>query len=155
MRAVIQRVSAASVRVGERTVGRIGPGLLVLLGIAHGDGVADADWLADKALGLRIFENESGKFDRSLLDVGGELLLVSQFTLLADTRKGRRPSFSGAAAPDAAIPLYEHFAGVAAGRGVRVATGEFGAAMDVELTNRGPVTILLDSSERHAAPAAA
>lgn len=148
MRAVVQRVSAAEVRVAERSVGRIGPGLVVLLGVAAGDSTADAEWMADKIVGLRIFENDAGKLDLSLCATGGALLVVSQFTLIADTRRGRRPSFSAAAPPDAAIPLYEHFLQAAAGHGVPVARGEFGAAMDVHLTNHGPLTILLDSDER-------
>lgn len=148
MRAVIQRVSEASVRVGERLVGRIGSGLLVLLGIAAADAAADADWMLDKILALRIFENDAGRFDLSLTDVGGALLVVSQFTLIADTRRGKRPSFSDAARPEAAVPLYSRFVSGAAARGVEVATGEFGAAMDVRLVNRGPVTIVLDSAAR-------
>lgn len=148
MRAVVQRVSDAEVRVAERSVGRIGPGLLVLLGIANGDSPADAEWMADKVVGLRIFENDSGKLDLCLRAVGGALLVVSQFTLIADTRRGHRPSFSAAAPPDAAIPLYEHFLQAAASHGVSVSRGEFGAAMNVHLTNRGPLTILLDSGER-------
>lgn len=148
MRAVIQRVSEASVRVGERLVGRIGSGLLVLLGIAAADGAADADWMLDKVLALRIFENDAGRFDLSVTDVGGALLVVSQFTLIADTRRGKRPSFSDAARPEAAVPLYARFVAGATARGVEVATGEFGAAMDVRLVNRGPVTIVLDSAAR-------
>jgi D-aminoacyl-tRNA deacylase len=148
VRAVIQRVAAARVTVGERLVGAIGRGALVLLGIAQDDSEDDADWLLDKLLGLRIFENASGKFDNSLRDVRGELLTVSQFTLLADTTKGRRPSFSGAARPEQAIPLYEHFVTRARAQGVTVATGEFGAHMQVELINDGPVTIILDSKQR-------
>ena len=148
MRAVVQRVSTARVTVGDRTVGAIGPGLLVLLGIAITDTPADAQWLLDKLLDLRIFENERGHFDRSLRDTKGELLVVSQFTLLADTRKGRRPSFIRAARPEQAIPLYEGFVNVARTQGFTVATGEFGASMNVELVNSGPVTIVLDSVER-------
>lgn len=145
MRAVVQRVSRARVRVGERLVGEIGPGLAVLLGVAADDAPADADWLLDKLLDLRIFENEAGKFDRSLRECGGELLVVSQFTLLADTGKGRRPSFSAAARPELAVPLYERFVARARGAGVRVATGEFGARMEVTFVNDGPVTLVLDS----------
>jgi D-tyrosyl-tRNA(Tyr) deacylase len=147
MRAVIQRVATARVTVGERTVGVIGPGLLVFVGIATDDTAADADWVLDKLLDMRIFENDVGKFDRSLRESGGALLVVSQFTLLADTRKGRRPSFSAAARPEHAIPLYEHFAARARAQGVTVATGEFGAHMQVALVNDGPVTITLDSRE--------
>jgi len=148
MRAVVQRVAAARVWVDERIVGSIGPGLLVLLGIAASDTAAEADWLLDKLLDLRIFENDSGKFDRALRETDGELLVVSQFTLLADTRKGRRPSFTDAAPAAVAVPLYEHFVARARARGVTVATGEFGARMRVELTNDGPVTIVLDTPDR-------
>jgi D-tyrosyl-tRNA(Tyr) deacylase len=145
---VIQRVSAARVTVGGDLVGAIGPGVLVFLGIANRDTEAEADWLLDKLLDLRIFEDESGKFNRSLHDLNGELLVVSQFTLLADTRKGRRPSFTAAAAPEQAVPLYEHMIRRARGRGVTVASGRFGARMRVELVNEGPVTIILDSNDR-------
>ena len=148
MRAVVQRVSAARVTVDGRLVGSIGLGLLVLLGIAEDDTLGTADWLLDKLLDLRIFENERGKFDKSLREIEGELLVVSQFTLLADTRKGRRPSFSGAARPEHAVPVYEHVVARARAQGIRVATGEFGARMQVELVNDGPVTIVLDSAER-------
>lgn len=145
MRAVIQRVAGARVTVGERLVGAIQRGLVALVGIATGDTDADADWLLDKMLNLRIFENERGKFDKSLREVGGELLLVSQFTLLGDTRKGRRPSFTDAAGPEQAVPLYERLLHRAKGQGVTVAGGEFGAHMQVELVNDGPVTVILDS----------
>ena len=148
MRAVVQRVAAARVTVAERMLGSIGDGLVVLLGVANDDTSDDGDWLLDKLLDLRIFENDSGKFDRSVRDVAGALLVVSQFTLLADTRKGRRPSFTDAARPDVAVPLYERFVTRARAQGVRVATGEFGAHMRVELTNDGPVTIILDSRDR-------
>jgi D-tyrosyl-tRNA(Tyr) deacylase len=148
VRAVIQRVSAARVTVGDDLVGAIGPGLLVLLGIANSDTELEADWLLDKLLDLRIFEDEGGRFNRSLQDLNGELLVVSQFTLLADTRKGRRPSFTAAARPEQAVPLYEHMIRRAHGRGVTVATGRFGARMRVELVNEGPVTIILDSNDR-------
>jgi len=148
MRAVIQRVTAARVRVGERVTGAIGPGLLALVGIAVDDDVGEADWLLDKMLDLRIFENETGKFDRSLREVAGALMLVSQFTLLADTRKGRRPSFTAAAPPAHAMPLYERLVARARSAGVTVATGEFGAHMQVELVNDGPVTVILDSRSR-------
>jgi D-tyrosyl-tRNA(Tyr) deacylase len=144
MRAVVQRVSRASVAVEGRTVGKIGPGLLVLLGVAAEDSEAEADWMADKLLGLRIFANEAGKFDRSVADIGGEMLVVSQFTLYADTRKGRRPSFTGAAPPAHAIPLYERVL-ERLGRGVPVQRGVFGAHMDVELVNDGPVTVIVDT----------
>jgi D-tyrosyl-tRNA(Tyr) deacylase len=144
VRAVVQRVSRASVSVEGRVVARIGAGLLVLLGVAADDGEAGADWMAEKLLGLRIFANDAGKFDRSVAEVGGEVLVVSQFTLYADTRKGRRPSFTGAAAPELAAPLYERVV-ERIGRAVRVQPGVFGAHMDVELVNDGPVTIIVDS----------
>jgi D-aminoacyl-tRNA deacylase len=140
MRAVVQRVSRASCSPG----GSIGRGLCILLGVAEGDEVAGADRLAEKVARLRIFENEEGKFDRSLLDTGGAALVVSQFTLLADTAKGNRPSFSGAARPEVAEPLYERFAERLRALGVEVATGVFGARMAVELVNDGPVTIILE-----------
>jgi len=148
VRAVIQRVSAAQVTVGDELAGAIGPGLLVLLGIASGDTAVEADWLLDKLLDLRIFEDEEGKLNRSVRDLNGELLVVSQFTLLADTRKGRRPSFAAAARPELAIPLYEHLVHRARDRGVTVATGRFGARMRIELVNEGPVTLILDSNDR-------
>jgi len=148
VRAVVQRVSGARVSVDDRLVGAIRRGLLVLVGIAADDTAAEADWLLDKIVDLRIFENELGKFDKSLKDIRGELLLVSQFTLLADTRKGRRPSFTPAARPQQAVPLYEHLLQRARDQGVTTASGEFGAHMRVELTNDGPVTILLDSKDR-------
>jgi D-tyrosyl-tRNA(Tyr) deacylase len=148
MRAVVQRVSGANVVVDGRVAGQIGTGLLILLGIAQDDTREDADWLVHKVLELRIFENEAGKFDRALDDCGGELLVVSQFTLLADTRKGRRPSFSAAARPERAVPLYEYFVSRARMRGARVAEGQFGARMQVGLVNDGPVTIVLDSRDR-------
>jgi D-tyrosyl-tRNA(Tyr) deacylase len=145
VRAVVQRVSRAAVSVDGRVVARIGRGLLVLLGVAADDGEAVADWMADKLLGLRIFANDAGKFDRSVADVGGEVLVVSQFTLYADTRKGRRPSFVGAAPPEHAAPLYERVVERIA-RGVPVQPGVFGAHMDVELVNDGPVTVIVDSA---------
>ena len=145
MRAVIQRVSEAAVDVDGETVGRIGRGLLALIGVSVHDGDRQADWIADKLLGLRIFENAEGKFDASVVDVGGGVLVVSQFTLYADTRKGRRPSFSGAAPAAVAEPLYEHVVASIAARGVAVAAGRFGAHMAVSLVNDGPVTIVLDS----------
>jgi D-tyrosyl-tRNA(Tyr) deacylase len=141
-------VSAARVTVGERTAGSIHRGLLALVGIATCDTTAEADWVIDKLLDLRIFENEVGKFDRSLRDIRGELLLVSQFTLLANTRQGRRPSFTDAARPEQALPLYEHMIQRARAQGVTVASGEFGAHMQVELLNDGPVTIVLDTADR-------
>ncbi len=146
MRAVVQRVSEASVEVEGREIARINRGLLVLLGVAAADGPQHADWIADKILNLRIFENDAGKFDASVLSVGGGVLVVSQFTLYADTRKGRRPSFSAAAPPEHAEPLYEHTIAAIAARGVPVGRGRFGARMAVRLTNDGPVTILLDTA---------
>jgi D-aminoacyl-tRNA deacylase len=143
VRAVLQRVSRAAVRVDGRVVGEVGPGLLVLLGVAAGDDDAVADRLAGKVARLRIFERD-GRFDASLLDTGGGALVVSQFTLLADTRKGNRPSFSAAAPPGDAEPLYERFCAVLRTLGVPVETGAFGVRMEVELVNDGPVTIVLD-----------
>ncbi len=145
---MVQRVARAQVCVGSRTIGRIESGLLVLLGVAGSDAEVDVDWLVDKLVELRIFADESGRFDRSLRDVGGGLLVVSQFTLFADTRKGRRPSFSQAAQPEKAIPLYERFLARARALGLTVESGEFGAHMQVTLENDGPVTLLLDSTER-------
>jgi D-tyrosyl-tRNA(Tyr) deacylase len=144
MRAVVQRVSEASVTVDGEVVARIGRGLLVLLGIAAGDGPEAAEWMAEKLAGLRIFENESGKFDRSVAEVGGAMLIVSQFTLCADTRKGRRPSFAAAAPPERAVPLYERVAARVAALGLPVETGRFGARMQVHLVNDGPVTVVVD-----------
>ena len=146
MKAVIQRVSSARVRVGERTVGEIGKGFLVLLGVAGDDTGRDADILAAKTARLRVFEDGDGKMNLSLGDVGGGVLCVSQFTLLADVRKGNRPSFTPAAAPETAIPLYERYMDALKKEGVSpVAHGEFGADMQVSLVNDGPVTILYDS----------
>ena len=144
MRAVVQRVSSASVRVDGDTVGACGLGLLVLIGARHEDTSETAMRLAAKIARLRIFPNDAGRFDRSLLDVGGEALVVSQFTLLADTAKGTRPDFSEAASRDQAEPLYEAFRDALAEQGVRVATGVFGAYMEVEIVNDGPVTIVLE-----------
>jgi D-tyrosyl-tRNA(Tyr) deacylase len=144
VRAVCQRVSEARVRVDGVVTGEIATGLLVLLGVARTDGPDDAERLAAKVARLRIFGDERGKFDRSLLDVGGAALVVSQFTLIADTRKGNRPSFAAAAPPDIAEPAYEQFCAALAAHGVRVAKGVFGARMAVELVNEGPVTIVLD-----------
>jgi D-tyrosyl-tRNA(Tyr) deacylase len=140
MRAVVQRVSRARSTPG----GAIGAGLCVLLGVAAGDGSADADRLAAKVARLRIFEDQDGRFDRSVLDTGGAVLVVSQFTLIAETAKGNRPSFSGAARPEEAEPLYERFADALRALGVPVETGVFGARMAVELENDGPVTIVLE-----------
>jgi D-tyrosyl-tRNA(Tyr) deacylase len=145
MRAVVQRVSQASVEVEGRVVGQIDGGVLVLLGIGAGDGAVEAALLAEKIAHMRIFPDQEGRFNRSLLDVGGGALVVSQFTLYADTRRGRRPSFSAAAAPELAEPLVEAFVTVLRQRQVAVATGVFGAHMHVALVNDGPVTIILDS----------
>jgi D-aminoacyl-tRNA deacylase len=144
MRAVCQRVSAARVRVGGAVTGEIGLGMVVLLGVASGDDRAAAERLAGKTARLRIFGDEQGRFDRSILDVVGAALVVSQFTLIADTRKGNRPSFVGAAPPEEAEPLYEHFCTSLRSEGVPVETGVFGARMMVELVNDGPVTIVLE-----------
>ncbi|CAN5380291.1 D-aminoacyl-tRNA deacylase [soil metagenome] len=147
MRAVIQRVRRARVLVDERSVGSVGKGVLVLVAVSPRDGDGEVQWLADKVANLRIFSDEGGKMNRSLLDIGGEALVVSQFTLYGDARKGRRPSFvHGAAGPDAER-LYKEVAGGLDALGVTTATGEFGADMQVELINDGPVTILLDSDK--------
>ncbi len=145
MRAVLQRVTHASVVIGSETVGSIGPGLLVLVGVAQGDGPEEAQRLAAKTVDLRIFADDESQFSRSLLESGGAALVVSQFTLLADVRKGRRPSFTGAAPPEEASRLVDSFAEALRERGVSVATGRFGAHMRVELENDGPVTIVLDT----------
>jgi D-tyrosyl-tRNA(Tyr) deacylase len=143
MKAVLQRVSRASVRVGDELVGEVGPGLCVLLGVARGDGPQEAAKLAGKVARLRVFERD-GRFDLSLLDVDGEALVVSQFTLLGDTAKGNRPSFTEAGPPELAEPLYEAFCAELGSLGVSVATGRFGARMAVELVNDGPVTLILE-----------
>jgi len=148
MLALLQRVSSARVLVDGAEVGRIGPGLLVLLGVLRGDGEDDVDYLVDKTCRLRIFDDEAGKMNLSLLDTRGALLLVSQFTLAADCRKGRRPSYHQAAPPAEARSLYHRFAEGVRELGLEVATGRFGAMMDVRLCNQGPVTILLDSRLR-------
>lgn len=145
MRAVVQRVSSASVTVAERVTGEIGPGLLVLLGVEQGDGPADLQYIASKLRDLRIFADDDGKMNRSVLDVQGSVLVVSQFTLSGDARNGRRPSFAAAAPPQVARALYEEVVRELAASGLRVATGEFQAMMQVSLVNDGPVTILLDS----------
>ncbi|MFP5264892.1 MAG: D-aminoacyl-tRNA deacylase [Blastocatellia bacterium] len=145
MRAVVQRVSSARVEVAGRTVGEIGPGLLALLGVARDDGNEDADYLSEKIVNLRIFNDAEGRMNRSLSDAGGALLVVSQFTLYGDVRRGRRPSYIDAAEPEKANALYEYFVARVRARGVRVETGVFQAMMQVSLVNDGPVTILLDS----------
>jgi D-tyrosyl-tRNA(Tyr) deacylase len=145
VRAVVQRVSRAEVRVDGRSSGRIGRGLAVLLGVARDDGDDDVRLLADKVAALRVFEDAAGKMNLALAEVGGGVLVVSQFTLLGDVRKGNRPSFVEAAAPDAANALYERFCALLRAKGLPVATGVFRATMEVELVNDGPVTILLDS----------
>ena len=147
MRAVIQRVSRARVRVDGQTTGEIGQGLLILLGVGQGDTSREADYLLDKIINLRIFEDAGGKMNLSLLETGGQLMVISQFTLYADCRKGRRPSFTDAAPPEEAQKLYDYFVDAARHRGMQVATGVFQAFMEVELVNSGPVTILLDSSK--------
>jgi len=145
MRAVVQRVSESSVAVGPEVVGRIGRGLLVLVGVATTDTEKEAVSLAEKIVHLRVFEDESGRLNRSLIDVGGEMLVVSQFTLLADCRKGRRPSFTEAATPELARRLYEHFVRQAAQLGISVQTGRFQALMAVSLVNDGPLTLIVES----------
>lgn len=147
MRAVVQRVSRASVSVDNKIVGAIDAGLLVLLGVAHDDQDADADYLADKICGLRVFEDDGGKMNRSVADVGGSILAVSQFTLFGDVRRGKRPSFDAAARPEQANRLYEYFVARVRAAGLRCETGIFQAMMNVELVNDGPVTILLDSKK--------
>jgi D-tyrosyl-tRNA(Tyr) deacylase len=147
MRAVVQRVSHAKVSVNGEVTGEIGRGLLILLGVASGDAPADADYLADKIVGLRIFEDSSGKMNLAVAEVGGALLVVSQFTLYGDVRRGKRPSFDGAATPQAARELYEHFVEKVRAAGLRCETGRFQETMQVELVNEGPVTILLDSAK--------
>ena len=145
MRGVVQRVARAEVRVDGRTVGSIGSGMLVFVGVGEGDTADQADWLAGKLSRLRIFEDDEGRMNRSVVDVGGAVLVVSQFTLLADTSRGNRPSFIGAAAPDVAEPLVGRVAAELRALGLEVAMGEFGAHMEVDLLNDGPVTILLES----------
>jgi D-tyrosyl-tRNA(Tyr) deacylase len=148
MRAVVQRVSSASVTVANRVIGEIAHGLLVLIGVEKDDGVADVEYIASKITDLRVFEDAERHMNRSLHDVGGAVLVVSQFTLAADCRKGRRPSFAAAAPPQIARPLYEQVVREIQARGLPVATGEFQAMMQVALVNDGPVTILLDSRKR-------
>lgn len=148
MKAVIQRAKNASVTVNDKIVGAIDHGFVILLGVTHEDTKEDAEYLANKIIHLRVFEDEQQKMNLSLLDVGGSVLSISQFTLYGDTRKGRRPNFLNAAKPDVANDLYEYFNDYIRQQGVHVETGEFGAMMDVQLTNVGPVTFILDSQER-------
>jgi D-aminoacyl-tRNA deacylase len=145
MRAVVQRVARARVVIDGETVGEVGQGLLVLLGVTHDDTTETASWLADKVVGLRVFNDADGKMNRSVADVRGGVLVVSQFTLYGDCRKGRRPSFIDAARPELAIPLYEAFVNAVKALGLPVAAGRFGAMMQVELVNDGPVTLVIDS----------
>lgn len=147
MRGVVQRVRRASVSVDNKTIGEIGSGILLLLGVEDTDNDKDLEYMADKVPNLRIFEDENGKMNKSLMDVNGELLVISQFTLLGDARKGRRPSFIQAAVPDKAVPMYESFIDKMKEKEIVTHCGEFGADMQVELINDGPVTILLDSKK--------
>jgi len=148
VKALLQRVTGASVSVGDKVVGRISKGLVVFVGVADGDSEEDAQYLAQKTVGLRIFSDETGKFNLSALDIEGELLVVSQFTLLANTRKGRRPSFTEAAPPAQAEALFQQFVKDAAASGLKVETGRFQQYMHVEIHNDGPVTVLLDSRQK-------
>ncbi len=145
MRAVVQRVKESSVTVDDNVTGKIGPGLLVLLGVKKQDTTAEADYLAEKIINLRIFKDDAGRMNRSLLEIGGEMLVVSQFTLYGDCRKGRRPSFVDAAGPEKANALYEHFVEEVRRKGITVATGQFRAMMAVSLINDGPVTLIVES----------
>ena len=147
MRSVVQRVSQASVTVDGEVVGQIGAGLMVLLGVGHDDSEKQVQWMADKLIGLRIFDDADGKMNLSLSDVGGEMLVVSQFTLWGDCKRGKRPSFISAAPPEQAEALYEQFVAEVRGRGVTTATGRFRTHMDVALTNDGPVTLIVESPE--------
>lgn len=144
MRVVLQRVSKAAVRIDGRLAGEIGPGFCLLVGFTHGDTSTQVDWMAEKVAGLRLFSDAQGKMNLGLEDVGGALLVISQFTLYGDSAKGRRPSFIDAARPETAIPLYQQFLGGLRQRGLTVAAGEFGADMQVEIHNDGPVTLILD-----------
>jgi D-tyrosyl-tRNA(Tyr) deacylase len=141
---VLQRVSAASVTIEDRVAGAIGPGFCLLVGFTHGDTAAEADWMAEKVAGLRLFADRDGKMNLGLQEKGGAVLVISQFTLYGDATKGRRPSFIDAARPETAIPLYERFIVALRDRGLQVATGEFGADMQVSIQNDGPVTLILD-----------
>jgi len=152
MRIILQRVTKANVSVDGEVIAAIGRGLLILLGIGHGDGQAEAEYLAEKCANLRIFEDDAGKTNLSVQDVKGEALVVSQFTLYADARKGRRPSFTDAAAPEIAEPLVRYFVELLTGMGVPARSGSFGANMQVELTNDGPFTIVLESPQDHPIP---
>jgi D-tyrosyl-tRNA(Tyr) deacylase len=145
MRAVVQRTRRSKVLVNEQVVGQAGPGLTVLLGIKRGDQISDAEYMMDKIINLRIFEDEQGKMNRSLLDCGGEMLLISQFTLYGDARRGRRPGFSDAELPELAQPLFEHCCQLVRNKGIKMATGVFGEHMVVTMDNDGPCTIILDS----------
>ena len=147
MRAVVQRVSNSSVTVDQNVIGKIDRGIMVLLGVNDDDNSKDVEYLVDKIVNLRIFEDENEKMNLSLLDIKGDLLVVSQFTLYGDCRKGRRPNFTDAAKPDIAIPLYEEFIDKAKKYGIKVETGEFGAHMSVDIVNDGPVTLLIDSKK--------
>ncbi len=149
MIAVVQRVSEGEVKINGKSRGKIGLGYVILLGVAEDDEVRDADWLAEKITGLRIFEDENEKMNLSLLDVGGRALVISQFTLLADYKRGRRPGFTKAAKPDKAIPLYEHFMDRLWRYDVQVESGEFGKEMQVHIINEGPVTLVLDSTVKY------
>lgn len=144
MRVLVQRVLRGEVRVGQRVVGRTGRGLVLLVGLTHTDGEDQLQWMAEKVVGLRIFPDDEDKLNRSVVDVGGGLLVVSQFTLYGDAAKGRRPSFVDAARPEVALPLFDRFVGLLRGLNVPVETGEFGATMEVELVNEGPVTLWLE-----------
>ncbi|HMF86509.1 MAG TPA: D-aminoacyl-tRNA deacylase [Gemmatimonadaceae bacterium] len=144
MRVLLQRVSRAEVRIGDRKTGSIGKGFLLLVGFTHGDTAEKVDWMAEKISGLRLFGDAEGKMNLPLADVGGALLVVSQFTLYGNSEKGKRPSFIDAARPEEAIPLYERFLAALRGRGLQVESGEFGEMMDVELVNDGPVTLWLE-----------
>lgn len=148
MRAVVQRVSQASVTVGEEVVGQIGAGFLVLLGVADSDAPADLEWLVNKIVGLRVFEDDEGRMNRDIVESGGAMLVVSQFTLLGDCRKGRRPSFVKAARPEIARETYDAFCDVVRAKGIEIETGRFQQHMDVALVNDGPVTLLIDSEKK-------
>ena len=141
---MLQRVSRAEVRIGDRTAGKIGRGFLLLVGFTHGDSAEKVDWMAEKCSGLRLFGDSEGKMNLGLAEVGGAMLVVSQFTLYGNSEKGKRPSFIDAARPEEAIPLYERFKSALAAKGLQVESGEFGAMMDVELVNDGPVTLWLE-----------